>query len=155
MVDGIESDVVLFGISGFRVRGVVESDGELWIGVETTVEITGCPDCGSRAKSKGRRTTVVRDLPVGGRPGETCLAETPSVVSRPGLRSGFLVGDPPRDQTTSRAHRTDPPLGVCEVGEKGRTVASVAADLGVGWHAVMDTVREQGEPLVEKLSLQG
>jgi transposase len=33
-------------------------------------------------------------------------------------------------------------------------VAAVARDLGVGWHTVMETVQELGEPLVEDLSLQ-
>jgi transposase len=41
------------------------------------------------------------------------------------------------------------------VGEKGRTVAAVARDLGVGWHAVMETVREFGAPLIDALSLAG
>jgi hypothetical protein len=35
---------------------------------ETTTEVTGCPDCGTRAKSKGRRRTVVRDPSAEGRP---------------------------------------------------------------------------------------
>jgi transposase len=42
-----------------------------------------------------------------------------------------------------------------QVGGMGRTVAAVARDLGVGWHTVMETVRQFGEPLVDALSLEG
>ena len=35
------------------------------------------------------------------------------------------------------------------VGELGEAVATVAADLGVGWGAVMRAVREHGTPLVD------
>lgn len=155
MVDGIESDVVLLGISGFRVRGVVESDGELWIGVETNADVTGCPDCGSRARGRGRRVTVVRDLPAGGRPVRLVWRKRRWVCPDPDCdRRSWSESHPEiraRGVLTERARR----WAFTEVGEKGRTVASVAADLGVGWHTVMRTVREHGEPMVEGLSLEG
>src|SRR5690606_41593122 len=68
MVDGIEPAAVLFGIRGFRVLASVEVEGEVWMLVETTTDVVGCPECGVRAVSKGRRETEVRDLAVGGRP---------------------------------------------------------------------------------------
>lgn len=155
MVDGIESDVVLLGISGFRVRAVVESEGELWVGVETTTEVMGCPDCGTKAKSKGRRKTMVRDLPAGGRPVRLVWRKRrwscPDSDCDRGSWSETHPETRPRAVLTERARC----WAFGQVGEKGRTVASVAADLGVGWHTVMDAVREFGEPLVEDLSLQG
>jgi transposase len=155
MVDGIGSDVVLLGISGFRVRGVVEVEGELWIGVETTAGIIGCPDCGTRAKSKGRRVTVIRDLPVGGRPVRLVWWKRrwacPDSDCERGSWSETHPEIRPRAVLTERARRG----AFTEVGEKGRTVAAVARDLGVGWHTVMETVRELGEPMVEGLSLEG
>jgi transposase len=36
-----------------------------------------------------------------------------------------------------------------QVGRHGRSVADVAADLGCGWHAVMDLVVAVGEQLVD------
>lgn len=154
MVDGIGSDVALLGIPGFRVTAVVEEEGELWIGVETTAGLVGCPGCGTRAVSKGRRTTVVRDLSAGGRPVRLAWRKRRLVCPDPdcGERSWSETHPEirPRAVLTERARR----WAFIEVGEKGRSVASVAADLGVGWHTVMDTVRTLGEPLVDALSLE-
>lgn len=36
--------------------------------METDAEVVGCTGCGVRAVSHGRRETLVRDLPVAGRP---------------------------------------------------------------------------------------
>ena len=44
------------------------SDGELWLLVETTTDLVGCPSCGVRAVGHGRSVVQVRDLPMGGRP---------------------------------------------------------------------------------------
>lgn len=155
MVDGIECDVVLLGISGFRVEAVVEVEAELWVGVETTADVMGCLGCGTRAKSKGRRRTVVRDLPAGGRPVRLVWSKRRWKCPEPDCEKGSWSethpGIRPRAVLTERARR----WALSQVGEKGRTVASVAADLGVGWHTVMDTVRELGEPLVEELGLDG
>lgn len=155
MVDGIGSDVVLLGIPGFVVRGVLEADGELWIGVETTADLTGCSDCGSRARGKGRRVTVLRDLPVGGRPVRLAWWKRRWACPDPDCdRGSWAETHPeirPRAVLTERARR----WAFDQVGRKGRTVASVAADLGVGWHTVMETVREFGAPLVDALSLEG
>ena len=46
----------------------LEVDGELHQLVETEAGIVGCSGCGTRAVSKGRRRTKVRDLSCGGRP---------------------------------------------------------------------------------------
>jgi DNA-directed RNA polymerase subunit RPC12/RpoP len=63
-----ESAVAVLGLEGFVLLAAVEVDGELHQLVETEAGIVGCPGCGTRALSKGRRTTKVRDLSCGGRP---------------------------------------------------------------------------------------
>ena len=63
-----ETDVAVLGLEGFVLLAAVEVDGELHQLVETGAAVVGCPGCGTRAVSKGRRRTKVRDLPSGGRP---------------------------------------------------------------------------------------
>ncbi len=58
----------LLGLPGFVVLTTSESDGQLWLLVETTATDAVCPACGARAKAKDIRRTVVRDLPASGRP---------------------------------------------------------------------------------------
>ncbi len=65
--EGSESAVALVGMDGFRLLAATEINGELHQLVETTAAFMGCPGCGTRAVSKGRRTVRVRDLPAGGR----------------------------------------------------------------------------------------
>ena len=60
--------VLVLGLDGFRLVAATDDDGELLMGVETDASWAACSTCGTRAKSKGRRKSMVRDLPVGGRP---------------------------------------------------------------------------------------
>lgn len=55
-------------MDGFVLLAAVEIDGELHQLVETEASVVGCSGCGTRALSKGRRRTKVRDLSCGGRP---------------------------------------------------------------------------------------
>lgn len=48
--------------------GATEGEGGLLMLVETREGVVGCSGCGTRARSKGRCRTRVRDLPTGGRP---------------------------------------------------------------------------------------
>lgn len=154
MVDGIEPTAVLLGMPGFRVTPAAESDGEVWLAVETTVTVTGCPECGVVARSKGRRSVEVRDVPVGDRP--VRLRWSKRRWSCPDSdcprRSWTETHEAirPRAVLTERARR----WAFGQVGQRGRTVASVAAELGVGWHTVMDTIIDLGEPLIGQLTLE-
>jgi len=58
----------LLGLSQFRVLDVAEFPDELWISVETTADVVGCPRCGVRAFAHERRRVDIRDLPCFGRP---------------------------------------------------------------------------------------
>ena len=68
MAEGNADAVRLLGLRGFVVLGVTEIGGELELIVETDQTVVGCRGCGVRAVSHGRRETVVRDLPIAGRP---------------------------------------------------------------------------------------
>ncbi len=63
-----DSAVAVLGMEGFVLLAAAEIDGELHQLVETEAAIVACVGCGTRAVSRGRRRTKVRDLPCGGRP---------------------------------------------------------------------------------------
>jgi transposase len=147
--EGSDTAAVLVGMPEFVVLSAVEEDGEVWLLVETRTSVTACPSCGVRAKAKDRRETMVRDLPVAGRPtvlvwrkrrwacpDSDCATKTWSETSE-------QIG--PRAVLTHRARRE-----ICRrVGEEARAVAEVARDFGVSWDTAMEAVREHGQPLVE------
>jgi transposase len=146
--DGIATTVML-GLPGFRVLAVSEHDGEVEQAVETTAEDGWCPACGVRAKLHDRRPTWVRDLPAAGRPvtlvwvKRVWRCHEPRCAKRTWTETSEAIQA--RCVLTERARRE-----ACRrVGEDGHTVASVAADLGVGWGTVMTAVRDHGNPLVE------
>ena len=143
-------DVAVLGLDGFRLRAATEDDGELLMLVETTASVVGCSGCGTRARSKGRRRTKVRDLPVGGRPTVLVWSKRvwrcPEAACDVGSWSETSPLIRPRAVLSERARRE----AARRVGEDGVSVAAVARGLGVGWSTVMDAVREFGEPLVEE-----
>jgi transposase len=144
-----ESAVAVLGLDGFVLLAAVEVDGELHQLVETVTNVVGCPGCGSRALSKGRRRTKVRDLSCGGRPvvvvwnkrlwrcGDIdCDVKTWSEASP-------LIAA--RASLTERAR-----VEACRrVGQDNHAVAQVGRSLGVGWWTVMNAVIDHGIPLVE------
>lgn len=144
-----ESAVALVGMAGFRLLVAAEIDGELHQLVETTATVVGCPACGTRALSKGRRKVRVRDLPAGGRrvvvvwwkriwrcPDPDCEVASWSEQSE---------AIAPRASMTERARAE-----ACrQVGEQNRSVACVARDFGVGWSTIMAAVEDYGRPRVD------
>ncbi len=151
-VEGNDVGVVMLGMAGFRLLDAIELDGELELVVETGAALVGCTDCGVRATSHGRRDTVVRDLPVSGRPTRlrwrkrlwrchepVCARQTWSEAS------AHIIA---RASLTERAK-----TAICEqVGRDGDAVAAVAREFGVGWQTAMNAVVERGAPLVEDLT---
>jgi transposase len=137
----------LLGMDGFVVLASTETDDELWLLVETTADVAGCPHCGVRATGHGRSVISVRDLPIGGRPvclvwrkrrwlcaDDDCPAQ--SFTERSALVEGCL---------TTRAAGE-----ICRlVGAEGRSVASVARNFGIGWHCAWSCVERHGQPLVD------
>jgi transposase len=136
-------------LSGFVLLEIAEADGELELLIETTADRAWCHDCGVRAISHGRRSTLVRDLPIAGRPTrlrwrkrlwrcheDRCLTAT-WTERHPAIA--------PRAALTERAREE-----VCrQVGEDADAVAGVAADFGVGWQTAMRAVIDCGQRLID------
>ncbi|HEV2811589.1 MAG TPA: ISL3 family transposase [Acidimicrobiales bacterium] len=144
-----DSAVAVLGMDGFVLLAAVEVDGELHQLVETEASVVGCSGCGSRALSKGRRRTKVRDLSCGGRP-------VVVVWSKRLWRCGDADCDVKTWSETSpliasRASLTERArVEACrQVGRYNHAVAEVGRSLGVGWWTVMNAVRDYGEPLVD------
>ena len=65
---GSQGATALVGMPGFVVGAHELIDGEWWLYVETTADVVGCAECGTRAIGHGRSRTAVRDLAISGRP---------------------------------------------------------------------------------------
>jgi transposase len=153
--DGIGLAEALLGLAGFRVLAVNETDDEVVISIETTVEIVGCAGCGTRAEAQDRLAVAIRDLSCFGRPARLiwnkrrwrctdadCDTKTWTEASEHVSARALL---------TRRAG-----VEACrQVGENARPVAQLADELGVCWWTVMAAVIEHGTPLVEDPSRVG
>jgi transposase len=146
---GSEGATALFDMDGFVVYAHVLEDGEWWLLVETTADRVGCPVCGVRAVGHGRRQVQVRDLPIAGRPVRLVWAKRvwrcPDGDCRTATWGERHAQIAARASLTSRAR-----VEMCRrVGQDADSVAQVAREFGVGWHATMAAVREHGTRLVD------
>ncbi len=137
----------LLGMDGFVVLSQVEEDGELYVLVETTATVAGCPSCGVKATGHGRSVVQVRDLPAGGRPVRLVWRKRRWLCTDPDCDAkSFTEQTLAIEGSLTRRAATE----ICRrVGEDGHAVAQVARDFGVGWACAMDCVRRHGEPLVD------
>jgi len=149
MAEGNADPVRLLGLSGFVLLDVTEIDGELELLVETTAGRDWCRGCGVRATSHGRRSTLVRDLPVSGRPTRLRWHKRLWRCQEPLCPTGTWTEQhpavAPRASLTDRARDE-----VCRrVGEDAVAVAKVARDFGVGWQTAMRAVIDRGQRLID------
>ena len=140
----------LLGLSEFRVLDVVEFPDELWISVETIVDMVGCSRCGVRALAHERRRVDIRDLRCFGRPARLIW-----------LKRRWRCGDPDceaktwteeSDQVPARALLTERAGAEAHAGWASWPSPSpsvVARELGMCWWTVMEAVVFHGTPLVE------
>jgi len=126
----------LLGMEGFVVLSQTEEDGELWVLVETTADVAGCPSCGVRATGHGRSELQVRDLPAGGRPVRLCWRKRRWLCCDPDCPAkSFTEQSSAIEGCLTRRAATE----ICRrVGEDGHSVAQVARDFGIGWASAMD-----------------
>jgi transposase len=149
MGDAIGLAEKMLGLDGFRVLEVLEAKAELVVHVETTVLEVLCAGCGIAAEAQDRVSVEVRDLP--------CFHRATRLIWRKrrwrcrvthcAVRTWTEGSDhlPERQLLTSRAGAE-----ACrQVGRLGRSVASVAEELGVCWATAMAAVEHHGRPLIE------
>jgi transposase len=148
LVEGNDVGVAMLGMPGFSVLEAREIGAELELVVETGEVVVGCTGCGVRAVSHGRRESLIRDLPVSGRPTRLrwrkrlwrchealCSRQTWTETTE------LILG---RASLTERAK-----TAICEqVGRDGDSVAAVAREYGVGWQTAMNAVVVRGMPLI-------
>jgi transposase len=139
----------LFGLPGFDVLDVQETDGELTVRVQTPPQPTGCPGCGAVAVVKDRRWVRVRDLRAAGRPVIlwwrkrvwSCRYSLCDIQYWTEQHEAVA----PRSVLTERARQ----WAFEQVARHDATVAAPARDLGVAWGTVMRQVRERGQALLD------
>ena len=147
MHDGSSGATASLGMDGFVVLASIEEAGEVFISVETTADVVGCPSFGVRAVGHGRSVVQVRDLPAGGRPVRLVWRKRRWICRDPDCPTTTFTetSEAIECSLTARAARE-----ICRlVGQDGCSVAKVARDVGVGWACAMGCVRRHGEPLVD------
>jgi transposase len=128
----------LLGLAGLAVVGVDdEVDGLIVHMVTADEQARSCPDCGDRARrSKGRRMTRPRDLPLGGRRPQLVWCKRrwycdQSQCSRKSFTEA-VAAIPPRKRLTGRLRAA----AGAAVADAGRTVVQSARDHDMSWPIV-------------------
>ena len=149
MSDGTGLAEAMLGLTGFRVLAVTETEAEVVIDIETTVQFAGCATCGSRAEAQDRLPVAIRDLACFGRPARLVWSKRRwrcvDVDCEAKTWTETTEHVSPRAVMTRRAGAE-----ACrQVGANARPVSQLADELGVCWWTVMDAVVEHGTPLVD------
>lgn len=141
---------LLIGIERARVLGVTRDRAVVTVTIETTDAHTSCAKCGVRAVVKDRSNVEFVDLPVCGTPSRLvwrkrrweCLNRGCDAPSATEIRADIAR---PRTAMTHRAAV----WATIAVGRQVRPVSHIAAELGVAWATVMETVRIYAEHLID------
>jgi hypothetical protein len=95
-----------------RVLDASDVDGELEVTVETIDASGWCRECGVKARSKGRRDTLVRDVAAFDRPVAVAGAQAPLAVPRTRVSGQDLERGLRRDRAARGADRPRPAGGM-------------------------------------------
>ena len=136
---------LLVGLDGYHVVGVARVADGLVVRVESAPGPVGCPDCGVRAVSRGRREHRLVDIPAFGTPVRLVwVKRTWACAEASCSRRSFTETDetlaPPRSTWTTRARA----WAVGQLRREHATVHGLARQLGLGW----DTVWSGIEPIL-------
>ena len=85
---------VVLGLSGFRLLAAMEEEGELFLLVETTTDVVGCPGLWHAGSFQGAPVGSGAGSACGWSPGPAGVAETGVAVSRARLSEEDLDGTP-------------------------------------------------------------
>ena len=139
---------LLIGLPNVRVLRVERIGEVLEVHLETAAPARFCGSCGMAGVVKDRPKVRYADLPVFGQqavlvwhkyrwecPGEktTWTEERPDIAAR----------------SASALTRRAAIWATIQVGRFVRPVSQIAAEIGVSWNTVMDTVTEFGRPLID------
>lgn len=142
---------LMLGLGDGRVLEVArDQDGRLHVAIETTDDFAGCGACGSRVGVKDRPLDGLADLPAFGSPVTLVWRKRRWLCPEKACSVGSFTEERP-DIAPVRAVMTTPAgLGATrEVGAEIHTVSYTARQVGVSWHAVMDTVTHWAQALIE------
>ncbi|WP_444964457.1 ISL3 family transposase [Pseudarthrobacter sulfonivorans] len=133
----------LLGVEGVHVSSVTATRTGLVLGVETGVDLAGCPDCGVVAVGHGRRQVRLHDIPCFGQPVRLLWAKRVWRCPDPDCpKTTFSEEHPlagPRAKLTARAaHWATDALQRFDT-----SVSALAHQLGVSWHTVWDAIRAE------------
>ncbi|MBU1494179.1 MAG: ISL3 family transposase [Actinobacteria bacterium] len=138
---------LLVGLGEVAILDVFDAGDRLRVTIETRTQRPPCPRCAGAVVVKDRHLVELTDLPCFG--SQAVLAWRKTRFGCVGGCGSFTEHAPhiaaPRLRITDRAAR----WATAQVGRHGRSVAEVAADLGCGWHTVMDAVLAYGQVLVD------
>ena len=137
---------LLVGLPDVAVLGVGEWPRWLLVVVATLAGRPAC-GCGAAPHGHGVRDVDLVDLPVFGRPARLRWRKQrwrcPACGAVWTEQNATIASA--RCALTTRAAR----WATEQVGRHGRAVSEVAADLGCGWHTVMDAVELYGSQLID------
>jgi transposase len=136
---------LLVGLDGYHVVDVARGRDGLVVRVESSPGPVGCPDCGVRATSRGRREHRLVDVPAFGVPVRLVWVKRTWACREASCpRRSFTEVDenlaPPRSTWTARARS----WAVGQLRREHATVHGLARQLGLGW----DTVWSGVEPIL-------
>jgi transposase len=142
---------LLIGLPNVRVLSVDRVDGVLEIHLETAEPVRFCQLCGVAGVVKDRPQSRYADLPFGGQ--QAVLVWHKYRWSCPG-------GDPSwTEERSDIATRYSSAMtwraavwATINVGRHVRPVSQVAAELGVAWNTLMDTVTNVGAIMIDHRS---
>lgn len=149
MSDGTGLAEKMLGLSGVLVLDVHEGVGEVTVTVESTKRKAWCPSCRKRAQAHDRVDVHLRDVHCFGRPTRLVVRKRRWRCRGKGCAKRTwtekIDGVATRQVLTPRAGMEV----TRQVGQLCRSVASVAAEYGVGWDTVWSAVTFWGTPLVD------